>query len=65
VIGHGPAEEIRRVRLERARELLTASDLSIEQIAQAVGFLTATRLGVAFRKQFGMTPRDWRANQGR
>jgi LacI family transcriptional regulator len=56
-LGHGPAEEIRRVRLERARELLAHSDSSIEQIAKGVGFRTATRLGVAFKKQFGMTPR--------
>ena len=64
-LGHGPAEEIRRVRLERARELLAHSDLSVEQIAKGVGFRTATRLGVAFKKQFGMTPRSWRTSRGR
>lgn len=64
-LGHGPAEEIRRVRLERAGELLSRSELSVEQVARVVGFRTATRLGVAFRKQFGMTPRAWRAHGGR
>lgn len=64
-LGHGPAEEIRRVRLERARELLAHSELSIEQIARAAGFRSATRLGVAFRRRFGLTPRDWRASQSR
>lgn len=64
-LGHGPAEEIRRVRLERACELLAHAELSIEQVARAAGFRSATRLGVAFRKRFGMTPRDWRANGSR
>jgi LacI family transcriptional regulator len=64
-LGHGPAEEIRRVRLERAGELLAHSELSVEQVARAAGFRTATRLGVAFRKRFGMTPRAWRAHGGR
>jgi LacI family transcriptional regulator len=64
-LGHGPAEEIRRVRLERARELLAHSELSVDQVAKAAGFGTSTRLGVAFKKQFGMTPRRWRTTRSR
>jgi LacI family transcriptional regulator len=64
-LGHGPAEEIRRVRLERAVELLAHSELPVEQVARVAGFRTATRLGVAFRKQFGLPPSQWRASRSR
>jgi LacI family transcriptional regulator len=55
-LGRSPAAEIRRVRLEKGRELLTTTDLSVSEIASACGFSNATRLGVAFRNRYGMTP---------
>lgn len=59
-IGRLPAEEIRRLRLERGRNLLTESDLSVESIAAACGYAGATQFGVAFRKHFGSTPLAFR-----
>jgi len=59
-LGRSPGEEIRRVRLEKARDLLGRSDMSIKQVAAASGFPGATRLGVAFRKRFGLTPLAFR-----
>lgn len=59
-IGRLPAEEIRRLRLERGRELLTQSDLSVEAVSAACGYAGATQFGVAFRKQFGVTPLAFR-----
>ena len=59
-IGRLPAEEIRRLRLERGRELLTQSDLSVEAVSAACGYAGATQFGVAFRKQFGSTPLAFR-----
>lgn len=59
-LGRSPAEEIRRVRLERGRQLLGRRELSITEIALACGFSNATRFGVAFRKSFGTTPRAFR-----
>ncbi|QDU57573.1 AraC family transcriptional regulator [Aeoliella mucimassa] len=59
-LGRSPAEEIRRVRLERGRELLGKREMSITEIALASGFSDATRFGIAFRKQFGSTPRSFR-----
>lgn len=59
-LGRSPAEEIRRVRLERGKELLGRRELSITEIALACGFSNATRFGVAFRKSFGTTPRAFR-----
>ncbi len=59
-LGRSPAEEIRRVRLEKGRELLARTDLSIGEIATASGFANATRFGVAFRKRFDQTPLAYR-----
>ncbi len=59
-LGRSPAEEIRRVRLDRGRQLLGRRELSITEIALACGFSNATRFGVAFRKSFGTTPRSFR-----
>lgn len=59
-LGRTPAEEIRRVQLERAKELLLNRDLSITEVALSSGFSNATRFGIAFRKKFGTTPRNFR-----
>ena len=59
-LGRSPAEEIRRVRLERGRALLGKRDMSITEVAMASGFSNATRFGIAFRKQYGLTPRGFR-----
>ncbi|MEQ8835824.1 MAG: helix-turn-helix domain-containing protein, partial [Lacipirellulaceae bacterium] len=59
-LGRSPAEEIRRVRLEKGRELLSQTTMSISEIATACGFANATRFGVAFRKREGKTPLAYR-----
>lgn len=59
-LGRLPAEEIRRIRLDRGKELVTESDLPIEEISFACGYAGATQFGVAFRKQFGQTPLAYR-----
>ncbi|MCC7476146.1 MAG: DNA-binding transcriptional regulator [Pirellulales bacterium] len=59
-LGRSPAEEIRRVRLERGKQLLGRRELSITEISLSCGFSNATRFGVAFRKAFGTTPRAYR-----
>lgn len=59
-LGRLPAEEIRRIRLDRGKELVTESELSMEEIALACGYAGATQFGVAFRKRFGQTPLAYR-----
>jgi LacI family transcriptional regulator len=58
--GRSPAKEIQRVRLARARQLLADTDKTVAEIAETSGFTNATRLGIAFRKQFNMTPLAYR-----
>jgi LacI family transcriptional regulator len=59
-LGRSPAREIRRVQLERSRDLLGRRDLSITEIAYSCGFANATRFGVAFKKDTGKTPHAFR-----
>ncbi len=59
-LGRSPAEEIRRVRLEKGKNMLSRTDLPIGEIALACGFSNATRFGVAFRKRFQQTPLEYR-----
>ncbi len=58
--GRSVHEEIRRVQIERAKQLLKESDLPIASIATACGFSAAYYLSVTFRKQTGQTPREYR-----
>ena len=60
LLGRSPALEIRRVRLERARELLRTTGRSLEVIAEACGFSNAIRMTEAFRREFGLTPGRYR-----
>lgn len=55
-----PAEEIRRVHLERAKQLLASTDLSVPQVAAAAGFRSREYLAFAFKQATGLTPREYR-----
>jgi len=59
-VGRSVATEIRRTHVERAKQLLASTGLSIDEVAAASGFTSATLLGVAFRKSVGRTPTTYR-----
>lgn len=59
-LGRSPADEIRRVRLERAKHLLATTDLPIPKVAQASGFGTGEYLATLMRRTTGMTPLKYR-----
>ncbi|TWT78387.1 Xylose operon regulatory protein [Posidoniimonas polymericola] len=59
-LGRLPAEELRRLRLERGRQLLIETELSIDQVAEAAGYAGATQFGTAFRSKYGATPLQFR-----
>jgi len=60
-LGRSPAEEIRRVRLERAKELLAQTDLPIPKVAAACGFGTGAYLATLFKRATGLTPLKYRS----
>lgn len=60
-LGHAPATEISRVRLDRIRELLAGTDLSLADIARRVGIRHVETLHRLFKRRFGLAPGDYRA----
>ena len=61
LIGRTLHEEILRVQLNRVRELLTSTDLSLEAIAERTGFVHSEYLSVVFKRETGTPPSRYRA----
>lgn len=59
-LGRTPAQEIRRVRLERTKQLLADTDMSVVQVTAASGFTSREYFAHAFKQATGMTPREFR-----
>ena len=59
-IARTPLMELRRQRVERARELLADTDLAIQKIAELTGFASNIRFTTVFREQMGITPTEFR-----
>jgi LacI family transcriptional regulator len=55
-----PAEEIRRVRLRRAQELLLDTDMPIPELSEAAGFGSPEYMAYVFRQECNMTPVEYR-----
>src|SRR5256885_14881751 len=63
-VGRPPHMEIRRVQLERVKELLVGTDYKLERIAEITGFSTAQYLAGLFHRVVKMTPGGWRQAGG-
>lgn len=59
-IGRSVATEVRRCHIERAKQLLTNTTLSIEEVSKASGFSNVTLMGVVFRRHVGDSPSAFR-----
>ena len=57
--GTTPSDFIRNLRLQQAAILLKNKDLSITQIAYAVGFTSQTHFSSAFKKMYGLSPMEY------
>ena len=57
--GTGPKQVHDRLRCERACTLLSQGGQSIKAVAKHSGFSSSTALGVAFKRRYGCTPRQW------
>jgi LacI family transcriptional regulator len=61
MIGRTINDEIVRVRVNRAVELLSATELELKVIAQKAGFGSPSYMGAVFREKLGRTPGSYRA----
>lgn len=53
---------LRQRRMERAAELLHTPGLSLETVAQAVGYSSVSQFAATFRRYYGVTPGKYRKN---
>jgi LacI family transcriptional regulator len=63
LLGRSPAAEIRRLRIERAIELLQRTRLSVATVAERSGFSSAEYMASVFREQLGATPLQYRRSE--
>lgn len=63
VLGRTINDEIVRVRLNRAVELLTATDLGLKEIAIKAGFRSRSYMGAVFRERLARTPGSYRVGK--
>jgi len=54
---------IKFIRLQKAAQLVEAGQLSVQQVAAAVGFTDSKYFSKEFKKQFGVTPSDYAKNR--
>ena len=59
IYGTTPFGYLRDCRLWQARRLLMTSDLSIRQVAAAVGYNSRSNFALAFRQQMGLNPKTF------
>lgn len=62
-LGFSVSAFILRCKLEEGRELLQYTDKSISTISEFLCFSSQSHFHTAFRKQFGMTPSEYRKQQ--
>jgi len=65
VLGRTIAEEIARLRVERAKRRLAESRIPIKRLAVEAGFHDAVQMCAVFKRVEGVTPSDYRRNHRR
>ena len=62
IVGMTPIDFVRHIRMRRAEELVAKSNYPFSQIAYLVGFSDPKYFSKCFKKETGMTPSEYRAN---
>lgn len=65
MLNHTLHEEIMLVRIGRVKQLLVESQLSLEQIAATTGYEHPEYLSVVFKREVGLSPRQYRERERR
>ena len=58
--GETPSNFFRTYKLNRAAELLKSGEYTVSEIADKCGFSTQSHFSVVFKKQFGVTPTEYK-----
>ena len=60
-MGVGFAEYIWKMRLEKAQELLTSTELPVDEIILQIGYFSPNSFRRKFKQETGMTPSQYRS----
>lgn len=60
LVGMSPSDFVRKLRMQRAEELIVKSKMNFSQIAYNVGFSDPKYFTKCFKKETGMTPSEYR-----
>ena len=60
VVGVSPMQYVTELRLQKACEMLSGTEIGIKQIAKLVGYESASSFSNAFRRKLGISPIDYR-----
>lgn len=58
--GEGISDYVSRLRMERACHLLKSTDKKVYEISTEIGYLEPAYFIKVFKRQFGVTPQDYR-----
>lgn len=64
-VGRPPGQELQRVRIERAKQLLTESHDKIDAIAEQCGYENPNSFWVAFKRITGISPKRYQQEIGK
>jgi LacI family transcriptional regulator len=59
-LGRTPKEEIQRLRLDEAKNLIASTDLPLARISDRLGFHQPAYLSAVFKRETGATPAEYR-----
>lgn len=62
--GLSPLQYVQTLRLEEAKQILESSDVSVESIAEEVGYEDTSFFSRLFRREVGLTPSQYRRRFG-
>lgn len=64
-VGLSPAQYIKILRMQKAKELIESTFLNIKEIVNMVGIKDNTHFNKNFKHMYGLTPSQWRARHSR
>ncbi|MBC2603686.1 AraC family transcriptional regulator [Puniceicoccus vermicola] len=59
-LGRSPMEEVKRLRIQKARNLLESTDKPMQDIAEACGYATYNYMSYIFKRETGISPSQYR-----
>jgi LacI family transcriptional regulator len=63
-LGRTPGQELQRVRIERAKKLLSATEQKMHELASTCGYHNSNSFYFAFKNATGMSPTEYRGSLG-